>query len=377
MAPGLISNRTTNGVGNGVENPDMLDSTSRRPTFYKQNPHLSGKIALEEHVGSDWFNASTTYPVTEGVSEGVYYHKSHLEDVVSRLADIPERIKQMDAAGIAITAVSLTSPGIQGVFDKVTAIDFAIRANDQMHKLYRTGPHAHRFRTWGSVAMQDPQAAAKEAERCVKELGCIGILINGFTNIGSPDAFEIQYMDEAQCDPFWAKLSELDVPLYLHPRIPAPGQTRSLKGYEFLAGSPWGFARETAEHCLRLMCSGLFDRYPNPRIVLGHCGEGLPFAIDRTDHRLRHFNEGGLSNHQHPLCYYFTNNFWITTAGVQKQSVLESCIREVGIDRVLFSMDYPMEDMQETAEWFDGLEMDAASRAKLAYGNAKILLGIK
>jgi predicted TIM-barrel fold metal-dependent hydrolase len=298
-----------------------------------------------------------------------------VDDVSLRLASIEERIKHMDAAGVAISAVSLTMPGIEGIFDTAAAVEIASKVNDQMHKLYRTGPYADRFLTWGCVAMQDPHAAAKEAERCVKELGCCGILINGYTNLGSAD--EVQYLDEPQCDPFWAKLAELDVPLYLHPRIPPANQIRIFKGYEFLAGSPWGFGRETAEHALRLMVSGLFDRYPTLQIVLGHCGEGLPFSIARTDHRLRHFRKGVHGPHQHPLCYYFAKNFWITSAGVQRQSTLESTIREVGIDRVLFSIDYPYEDMLETAQWFDGLELDETTRAKLAYGNAKKLLRIE
>ena len=197
----------------------------------------------------------------------------------------------MDAAGIAIMALLLMSPGIQGVFDPTEAADTARKVNDQMHKLYRTGPYVDRFLTWGCVAMQDPQGAAKEAERCVKGLGCCGILINGFSNVRDSDAGEVQYLDEPQCEPFWAKLAELDVPLYLHPRNVAPNQSHPLRSNEFLAGSPWGFARETAKHALRLMLSGLFDRYPHLRIVLGHCGEGLPFAINRVDHRVRHFRK--------------------------------------------------------------------------------------
>jgi predicted TIM-barrel fold metal-dependent hydrolase len=188
--------------------------------------------------------------------------------------------------------------------------------------------------------------------------------------VGSAD--EVQYLDEPQCDPFWAKLAELDVSLYLHPRI-----LRVFKGYEFLAGGPWGFGRETAEHSLRLMVSGLFDRYPNLRIVLGHCGEGLPFSIARTDHRLGHFRKGVQGPHQYPQCHYFAKNFWITSAGVQRQGTLEVIIREAGIDRVLFSIDYPYEDMVETAPWFDSLELDDTTRAKLAHGNAKKLLRIE
>ena len=303
-------------TANGIGYPTTVDSPSGRPTFVKRNPHLSGKIAIEEHVNTDIFNSLSTNPYTQGSNEGwegTYYQKAFMEDVQYRLGNIEERIKQMDAAGIAIMALSLMSPGIQGIFDPAEATETASKVNDQMHKLYRTGPHADRFLTWGCVAMQDPQAAAKEAERCVKELGCCGILINGFSDRGSPDASEVQYLDEPQCEPFWAKLAELDVPLYLHPRNVAPTQSRVLRGYEFLAGSPWGFAK----------------------------------------------------------------NFWITSSGVLTQSTLECTIHEVGVDKVLFSADYPLEDVIEMADWFDGLGIDDPTRAKLAYGNAKILLGIK
>ncbi|MCJ1339179.1 hypothetical protein MMC09_004468 [Bachmanniomyces sp. S44760] len=346
---------TANGTTNGNGFPATLDSASKRPTFYKANPHLSGKIAIEEHVNTDIFNPSMTNPFTEGQGELPYYQEIFGNDVKFRLGNFEERIKDMDASGTAIMAISLTAPGIEGIFDPVQAAETARKVNDQFHKIYRTGPHAHRFLTWACVPMQDPEAAAKEAERCVKELGCVGVFINGYSNVGNPANLEVQYLDEPQCEPFWAKVAELDVPVYLHPQIVATGQTRIFRGYEFLAGSPWGFARETAEHALRLMLSGLFDRYPNLRLVLGHCGEGLPTAIDRTVLRIRHFKKGGHGVHQRELAYYFAKNFWITMAGVQKASTLDSTIREVGIDRVMYSADYPYEDMIEAAQWFDGL----------------------
>lgn len=355
--------------------PPFIDSESQRPTFFKPNPFLNGKIVLEEHVGTSLFNATTTTPFIEGSGELGYYKEAYVKDVARRLTSIDDRIKHMDEAGIAISAVSLAMPGIEGIFDTASAVEMARKVNDDLYNLYRTGPHAHRFLTWGTVAMQDPHEAAKEAERCVKDLGCCGILINGYCNIGGVN--DVQYLDEPQCEPFWEKLAELDVPLYLHPRIPPPDQTRVFRGYEFLAGSPWGFGRETAEHTLRLMLSGLFDRHPNLQIVLGHCGEGLPFSIARTDHRLRHFKDGVSGPHKHTLCHYFAKNFWITTAGVQKQNTLENTIKEVGIDRVIFSVDYPFEDMVETSQWFEGLEMDDTTRAKLAFGNAKNLLRLK
>jgi 2,3-dihydroxybenzoate decarboxylase len=159
----------------------------------------------------------------------------------------------MDRAGIALSVVSLTMPGIEGIHDKGTAVEIARKVNDDLYQRYRTGPHSDRFRVFGCVPMQDPEEAAVEAERCIHELGCVGILINGFSNISST---QVQYLDEPQCAPFWAKLAELDVPLYLHPRIPPPDQMRVYKDYECLAGSPWGFGAETVAHIIRLMISG-------------------------------------------------------------------------------------------------------------------------
>ena len=222
--------------------------------------------------------------------------------------------------------------------------------------------------------MQDPEAAAKEAERCIKELGFVGILINGFSNIG--DENTIQYLDEPQCEPFWAKLEELDVPLYLHPRIPPPGQLRVYKGYEFLAGSPYGFGNETAVHSIRLMVSGLFDRHPKVKIILGHCGEGLPFSIHRIDHRIRHFQPQFVPCKLR-LQDYFERNFWITTAGVTSDGTFRDTLRITGEDRLLWSVDYPYEDYDEIGDWFDNLDLSDNTRAKIGWLNARSLLKIE
>ena len=277
----------------------------------------------------------------------------------------------MDEAGVALTVVSLTMPGIEGIFDPETAVETARKVNDETHKLYYTGKHADRFRAFGCVAMQDPKAAAAEAERCVKELGFVGILINGYSQIG--DSETVQYLDEPQCEPFWAKLEELDVPLYLHPRIPTLGQSRVYRGYEFLAGSPWGFGVETATHSIRLMVSGLFDRHPKLKVILGHCGEGLPFSLARIDHRMRHFQP------QHYQCklrmqQYWDRNFWITTAGVTSDQTFSDTLRSCGEDRLMWSVDYPYEDYDEIGTWFEQLEMSENTRAKIGWENARRVL---
>lgn len=171
-------------------------------------------------------------------------------------------------------------------------------------------------------------------------------------------------------------IEDLDVPVYLHPRIPAPNQLRAYGGFEFLAGSPWGFSVETATHALRLMVSGLFDRHPGLKVVLGHCGEGLPFSLQRVDQRLRHFRPEQFAATQ-TLQSYWERNFWVTTAGVFSDSTLSDRLLRCGPDRVMFSVDYPYESNAEIGEWLDQLELDSATRAQLGWKNASQLLGLR
>ena len=188
---------------------------SYRPTFGPQTKRTTQKIALEEAVATHVYNATNTLPPVNGTAELPYVDADYVADVKDRLTNVETRIKAMDAAGVDLAVVSLTMPGIEGIFDTAVAVETSRKVNDEIHEMYTAGPHASRFRAFGSVAMQDPTSAAAEAERCVKELGFIGVLINGFSNIG--DADTVQYLDEPQCDIFWAKIAELNVPVYIHP----------------------------------------------------------------------------------------------------------------------------------------------------------------
>ncbi len=344
---------------------------SKRPTFISNTFKVPQKIALEEAISTTVFNSTATLPPDPRTGELPYVNTDYAADVKNRLGNIDARVKAMDEAGIALTVVSLTMPGIEGIFDASTAVEMAKKVNDEIHSIYTAGPHARRFRAFGCVPMQDPKAAALEAERCIKELGFVGILVNGYSNIGGADT--VQYLDEPQCEPFWAKLEELDVPLYIHPRIPPPSQMRVYKGYEFLAGSPWGFGVETAMHAIRLMVSGLFDRHPSLKILLGHCGEGIPFSLHRIDHRIRHFQT------QHFQCklrlqQYWDKNFWTTTAGVKSDSAFTETLRVCGEDRLMWSVDYPYEDYDELGQWFDSMELSESTQAKIGWENARRLL---
>lgn len=343
-----------------------------RPTFTTRPPHFPRKIALEEAVNTSVFNATRTTPPVPGTSDMEYGTAEYGSDVERRLSDPGLQVESMDAAEVALAVVSVTSPGIEGIFDAKAAVDAATRANDEIRARYTAGEYANRFRAFGCVPMQDPPSAAAEAGRCVRELGCVGILINGHTDLGNADT--IQYLDEPQCEPFWAKMEELDVPLYIHPRVPAPGQKRIYQDYESLSGSPWGFSAETSLHAVRLMMSGLFDRHPGLKIILGHCGEALPFLVARTDHRLRHYNRDKKHLASQPLQSYLENNFWVTTAGVKSYRTLEDTLSIFGTDKVMWSCDYPYESYEEMGGWFDHLELDDDDKAKLGWQNAEQLL---
>ena len=163
----------------------------------------------------------------------------------------------------------------------------------------------------------------------------------------------------------------LEVPLYLHPRAPLTTRQQAYEGYPWLAGSPWGFAVETSIHALRLMASGLFDEYPKLKVILGHLGEGLPFGIWRVDHRIS--RGSGSPKAKLPMRHYLHENFYITTSGNFRTQALTDVILEVGADRVLYSVDYPFEDMAEAAAWFDQAAISEPDHIKIAYSNAQKL----
>jgi gamma-resorcylate decarboxylase len=232
--------------------------------------------------------------------------------------------------------------------------------------------HPNRFAGFAAVALQDVRAAGDELERTVSQLGFKGALINGYSNIGDMDT--AQYLDESPVWDFWARVEALGVPVYLHPRSPLFNQRRIYEGYPVLADSPWGFGAETAVHTLRLILSGLFDRFPRLRIILGHLGEGLPFMLPRVEHRLRHMSPELRGRQLKPVTFYLRENFYVTTAGHFRTQALIDTLLEIGPDRLLFSVDYPYESVEEQTDWFDSLPISETDRHKISRANALQLL---
>jgi len=320
------------------------------------------KLALEEHFA---------IPETIGDSEK-YGEKETWGAIKKNLLDLQnQRIEDMDKTGIELSILSLNSPGIQSILDVKRAAEVARIANDNVAEGISRRPD--RFRSFAALAMQDPDAACKELNRCVKDLGFVGALINGFSQIGEEDTSV--YLDEPRYRQFWAEVEKLNVPVYLHPREVLPSQQKGYEGHPWLLGAAWAFGAETALHSLRLMCSGLFDEHPGLKIILGHLGEGLPFSIWRAEHRIT-INPRGIPAKK-KISQYFYKNFWVTTSGNYRTQALINTILEMGSDRILYSTDYPFESMVETEEWFSSVDIALDDQVKIGRVNTEKLFHLE
>jgi predicted TIM-barrel fold metal-dependent hydrolase len=321
---------------------------------------MQGKIAIEEHF--------VTPELRDTIFSSIGWDPDEWQRVTGALQETDElRLAEMDANGIEISVLSLAAPCIQDEVVAEQATRRAIGANDALAEVVRA--HPDRYAAFAALPMQDPAAAADELERCVRELGFKGALVNGYSSVG--DLETGAYYDEPQYLPFWERASQLDVPLYLHPRNPLPSQRRMYEGREELLGPTWAFTVETATHSLRLITSGLFDRFPNLTVIIGHMGELLPFALDRTEQRLSHIPTVALEK---PAPQYLRDNFYITTSGnFHTQSLLGS-ILQVGADRILFAADYPFEQTSDAASWLDAVPISETDRRKIGRTNAEQLL---
>jgi 2,3-dihydroxybenzoate decarboxylase len=316
------------------------------------------KIALEEA-----FTAPGLEKYLERTFELVTDPKPRaaLQGLLEDLGD--RRIAAMDEAGIDLFVLSQTSPGVQVETDAPTAIRLARSSNDYLRS--QIALHPTRYRGFAHLAMQDVDAAGDELERCVSELGFLGALINGNTNG--------VYLDDERYFPFWERVLALDVPVYIHPADPfvAP---QVLEGYPEMQGAVWGWSTDNSSHFLRMLFSGVFDRYPRLTIILGHMGETLPYFAWRIDGRYALTEQG----QQHKLAKkpseYFRSNLIVTTTGVCQDSALICALAELGDDRVLFSVDYPYEEAKEASDWIDRAPIGRQQREKICYRNAQRVL---
>lgn len=309
-------------------------------------------ITLEEHF------ATAQYAHGEGGA----FDPTFGEFVQRRITDIESvRLPEMDECGIDIQVLALTSPGIQGETDLATAKDGARSSNNAMAAV--VAEHPTRFSAFAALPTQSGRAAAEELRRCVEELGFVGALVNGHTND--------RYLDDAEYEPLWETLEELNVPLYIHPIFPVISPS-VLEGYPEITAAAWGWGFETGSHALRVILSGVFDRHPSANIILGHMGEGLPLTLTRLDDRysvLKHSRDIELRPSE-----YIRRNVYITSSGVESAEPLRATIDALGVDRVMYSIDYPYQDMYSATRFLKGMDLSPLERIAFSGGNAARIL---
>ena len=319
-------------------------------------------IALEEHF---WTAELAAPPGTGQLAVWGPHVGEQLSDLGSlRLAD-------MDANGIDLQVISHVAPAAQG-HTGADGLARAREANDQLAAAVRARPD--RFAGFATLPTADPQSAADELERATTGLGLVGALVN--STLGSNDAF----LDDARFAPLLDRFERLDVPLYLHPAPPSPALREALysglppRVAARLATGAWGWHAEAGLHVLRMIATGAFDRHPGLRLIVGHCGEMLPFMLARIDAML---GAGSADSMARPPSEYFRRNIWVTTSGLFSIPPVMCTVQVLGVDRVLFSVDYPFGSNAAGRALLDTLPLSPDDKAKIAGGNAERVLGLK
>jgi predicted TIM-barrel fold metal-dependent hydrolase len=326
-------------------------------------------ITLEEHYATSAFIGGPGRQLQDQAQAARAHPQvaAGIAQLIDQLCDLDERrIADMDAAGIDVQVLSLTSPGVEQL-DATEAVELARDANDRLADAVRR--HPSRFAGFAALPTMAPDSAAAELERMVRDHGFKGALINGH--------IRGRYLDDTFFWPVLECAEALQVPLYLHPTPPPqPVIEASYVGNYAqgvtvgLATAAWGWHIDTANHVLRLILSGAFDRYPRLQLIIGHLGEGLPFMLPRLELAL----PTELTKLHRPIGAYLRENLHYTFAGFNYLPTFLDLLLQVGVDRIMFSADYPYASMARARAFLDQLPVSPADRARIAHGNAERLL---
>jgi len=282
------------------------------------------------------------------------------------LLDVEERrLAEMDQYGVDMHLLSLTAPGVQ-MFDADTATDLAALANDRLAEICARRPT--RFAGLASFAPQSPKRAAREMERAIETLKLNGFILNSHTND--------EYLDDPKYWPLLEAAEALGACIYIHPRAASYGFKGPLQDYG-MDSAMWGYGMETGTHAVRMMTSGLFDRFPKLKICLGHMGEAIPFWLWRLDFMNSRAQAGGRSpKTEISMAEYFQRNFVITTSGVEDHLALDYAVKKLGADNVLWAIDYPYQPTQPAVAFMDSAPLSDEVKAKVYGGNAERIFRI-
>jgi hypothetical protein len=316
-------------------------------------------ITLEEHMTTpEFLGALAKAGVTDDGGP-------EMADVRARLLDLGERrLADMDVAGIDMQVLSLAGSGMD-LLDPDTATAIARATNDRLAQAVHA--HPDRFAAFATLALQDADRAALEFARCVEQLHFKGALVNGTTNG--------LFLDHPKFTLLFETAQRLGVPIYLHPAPPPPAVRDA-----YFSGLPdpygmllsiagWGWHTETGLHVLRLIVAGVFERFPRVQMIIGHMGEDLPFSLARADAVLSR-----VKRLPRAVADYFHDHFYVTTSGYFTHPPFECALRVVGVDRLMFSVDYPYSATSQGRQFLDSLPIDPVDKAKIASGNAARLL---
>jgi 2,3-dihydroxybenzoate decarboxylase len=335
---------------------------------------IAGKprlIAVEEAWACpQWMDEMRKLPAAglEADEVAAFHVLSHIGDIHVRLVDMDLRLKTMDEHGVDMHLLSLTAPGVQS-FAPDLALRVARLTNDRLATIVRENPR--RYAALASVPPQDVPAAVAEIRRARRELGLNGVIINSHTRG--------EYLDDRKYWPIFEAAVETGAPVYIHPRTPNPQMAPLFKDYA-LWGAIYGYGAETGLHLIRLISSGVFDAYPDLKVVVGHMGEGLPYWFYRIDHM--HKNMVTLAKTpMRPILKrlpseYFRSNIAITTSGVNWHEALTFARRTVGADNIMFAIDYPYERTEDAVGFIRSAPLEADDMAKIAHRNAERIFGI-
>jgi len=316
-------------------------------------------IGIEEHFVT---SALASY----GASTASILDARAWERASRRLLDlVDERIPEMDAAGLDVAVLSLNAPGIQAEPDASRAVSRAKEVNEFLASVIES--HPTRFSGFAALPLQDPAAAADELERAVNDLHLRGALVNAHTNG--------MYLDDPSLRVVWERAEALDVPLYLHPAN-GVDTAHVFSGHPELIGPMWSWGIDTATHALRLIFGGVFDDFPRAKLLLGHMGEGLPYALWRMDSRWDFHEHHGVELGRGRPSDYLRENLYLTTSGVCSAPPFLASLLALGADRMLFATDHPFEEMDVACEFIRTVPVSERDRAKIAHGNAEDLLGL-
>ncbi|KAJ3998412.1 amidohydrolase 2 [Lentinula boryana] len=318
----------------------------------------NGSIALEEAWSIPELGLSTAAPPLGQTSA----------ELNANLLDIfDQRLAHMDATGVDFMVLSCASPCIQGISDPATAESMAIHVNNELAAQISSpsaGNNTGRFGAFAALSMHNASAAAVELKRTVQQLGFLGALVNDYQQSGKNND-TLFFYDQPEYDIFWSTVTELDVPVYFHPRVNvAPISTLLYTQAPWLRGAGQEFAVTLSNHVLGLCTNGVFDRFPSLKVIVGHMGERIPSDLDRIDKEIARQKVLGMPMLRN-VSSYFTTNIWTTSSGSFSTALLEYHQQEIGLDRIMYSIDYPFETMEDGEVFLDELEEEVLTEKEL------------